>query len=96
MTEMECQILGEITAIRYVLQELLGNDLAYRPVEHAADFKAGLLRRPARLPSGSPMEAVELQQLQLATRSALEQMVQRIGEIEADRRAKISAGAADQ
>lgn len=93
MTEIEIAFAGKLSALEYVLEVMLANDLASIP-ENAADrFRSDLLERQGYIRRG-PVDVDLLQRLQAATHAELESFLGKVAAREADIRRQAGTDAA--
>lgn len=93
MTEIEIAFAGKLSALEYVLEVMLANELASIP-ENAADrFRWDLLERRGYIRRG-PVDVDLLQRLQAATRAELEGFLGKVAAREAEIRRQTDTGGA--
>ncbi|QIK79092.1 hypothetical protein G7077_09485 [Sphingomonas piscis] len=83
MDEYQIQVAGRLTALGFVLEVLLANELAAQPVEHTEVFKQELLSG-ARFIQAKPQSVIALRAIQAEAASVLERFVEKVREREAD------------
>ena len=88
-TETEIQIFGRLSAIEYVLEVMLANELANQDSESTAAFKSDLVAKQGYIRRG-PVSIDLLQAIEAETKASLENFVRKVDERERDIRARIA------
>lgn len=90
-SETEVQVFGRISAIEFVLEVMLANELASQDPADTEKFKADLVSKPGYLRRG-PISASLVQALDREVKSSLENFVQKVSDREADIRERKAPG----
>lgn len=91
MTEAPLEVYSRISALEFVLEVMLANQLASWPEEISAKFKHDLSSRPARLPPRSgPMDAEFFQEMERRTTADLENFARKVADREREIRAALA------
>jgi hypothetical protein len=94
-TEVEIAFAGKLSALEYVLEVMMDNELAFIPQESAERFRTDLLDRPGYIPRG-PVDVELLPLLEATTSAELESFLGKVAAREADMRRQVEAdGAAE-
>lgn len=88
MTDFEIQVCGRLTALEFVLEVLLANELAFQPEDASEAFKNDLISRPAHIKKG-PVDVDVLQAIQRQAKDGLENFVRKVSEREAELRTRL-------
>lgn len=93
LTEIEIAFAGKLSALEYVLEVMMANELASIPENAAERLRSDLLERPGYLRRG-PVDVNLLQRLQAATRAELEGFLAKVAAREAEIRRQAETGRA--
>lgn len=85
MTDFEVQLAGRLSAIEYVLEVLMANELSFQAKEYSDQFKRELAKRPGRGPA-RPVDAALLSRVAAETEEALTRFLERVDRREAELR----------
>lgn len=83
MTEFEVQVAARFTALEFVLEVMIANQLAFMPAEASEDFKQALLDRQAYISRG-PVDVNVMQAISAASEQVLQNFVTKVADREAD------------
>ncbi|MGN6496602.1 MAG: hypothetical protein ACTHK5_04580 [Tsuneonella sp.] len=88
MDDFSIQVAGRFTALEFVLEVMLANNLAHMPEEVSEQFKSDLVSRPGYIKRG-PMDADAMQAIQAECTAVLARFVEKVSEREAELREKL-------
>jgi hypothetical protein len=86
LSQFEIEVSGRISALEYVLECMLANELSFQPPEHTAKFKEDMLGRPGYIKSG-PVDVDQMQAIAAALHTSLEYFLQKVTKREDEIRA---------
>ena len=91
MTEAPLEVYSRISALEFVLEVMLANQLAGMPEKISTKFKDDLSSRPARLPPRSgPMDAELFQEMERRTTADLQNFARKVADREQEIRAALA------
>jgi septum formation inhibitor MinC len=85
----DVQVYAKLSALEFVLEVLLANELAHQPAEDTELFKQALVDAPGHIRSG-PVDVDLVQAVQAETKVQLERFVEKLSKREAELRERIS------
>jgi hypothetical protein len=83
MTDFEIQVSGRISALEFVLEVMLANELAKYPEDVGEQVRADLVARPGYIRRG-PVDVAELQAIEAETKAVLEHFCEKVATREAE------------
>jgi len=88
VTDLDVQVAGRLSALEYVLEVLLANELAFQPEDATEAFKQDLLARPGYIKRG-PVDADRLALIEVECATVLGNFVDKVSSREAEIRSRL-------